>query len=576
MTYMTTQHLIGAQNKADRLDPFCGPPFQDNFDENLFDGTVGVGFGEAQWGFGGSDTSSCPNSLSDPESFLFSCAPTSFPAPGFLLETTVPSSTSNSLDCPDLLSQNWDGATGIGSGAIEQQAYGRGYRSTPLLSHSPSPPAHTSSASDTLFPPISSAELLRIEGITLHTPKWPSTQSTPASPTLGKQPSRSFEALPSTMMASSNSQQSNQFMVESDGMGVLNSQFTVPKDSSHAPGLLSPRTFPSLKSSRRTVTGSPCVRGTVENAFYNPNTAPMPPPRGQKNPVIPSHEGRYRSNWAGQMDASSALTDNSPSPPGSLLADIGDSLPWTASGLSPPLLSVEGPDDFWDIHTENQSLVGTTTAVQNATMSLAQFTDGSDFVGYEDYKQNSTPNSLPSGIMISQSRLGETAASMQDLPFSLSTPRRSISLPSSPRRLPPRTPSSGTQHTTPMSTPRRRIHGIRASTSPSPGRGRLRSVSSAAADRSLRKRRSSSRREQSLAVALGGAGFVNFTPQDGETLMTGVAPSGSTKTKVKREREEQERRRKLEQAAMKAVEAAGGNVTLLAAEARNLLGGRDD
>jgi hypothetical protein len=45
--------------------------------------------------------------------------------------------------------------------------------------------------------------------------------------------------------------------------------------------------------------------------------------------------------------------------------------------------------------------------------------------------------------------------------------------------------------------------------------------------------------------------------------MTGVAPSGSSKTKARREREAMERRRRLSEAAMKAVQAAGGDVDKL-------------
>ncbi|KAF4555855.1 putative developmental regulatory protein wetA [Elsinoe fawcettii] len=49
------------------------------------------------------------------------------------------------------------------------------------------------------------------------------------------------------------------------------------------------------------------------------------------------------------------------------------------------------------------------------------------------------------------------------------------------------------------------------------------------------------------------AGFVNFTPDDSQKLLTGVAPSGSSKTKARREHEAREKRRRLSQAAVKAV-----------------------
>ena len=58
-------------------------------------------------------------------------------------------------------------------------------------------------------------------------------------------------------------------------------------------------------------------------------------------------------------------------------------------------------------------------------------------------------------------------------------------------------------------------------------------------------------------------GFVNFTPEDSKKILTGVAPSGSSKTKARREREANDKRRKLSEAAAKAVREAGGNVELL-------------
>lgn len=58
-------------------------------------------------------------------------------------------------------------------------------------------------------------------------------------------------------------------------------------------------------------------------------------------------------------------------------------------------------------------------------------------------------------------------------------------------------------------------------------------------------------------------GFVNFTPHDSRKILTGVAPSGSSKTKARREKEAADKRRKLSQAAMKAVIEAGGDVDSL-------------
>ncbi|TVY49775.1 Developmental regulatory protein [Lachnellula occidentalis] len=63
---------------------------------------------------------------------------------------------------------------------------------------------------------------------------------------------------------------------------------------------------------------------------------------------------------------------------------------------------------------------------------------------------------------------------------------------------------------------------------------------------------------------LGGAvDFVNYTPSDSRKILTGVAPSGSSKTKARREKEAMDKRRKLSQAALRAVKAAGGDVESL-------------
>ena len=59
--------------------------------------------------------------------------------------------------------------------------------------------------------------------------------------------------------------------------------------------------------------------------------------------------------------------------------------------------------------------------------------------------------------------------------------------------------------------------------------------------------------------------FVNFTPEDSHKILTGVAPSGSSKTKARREQEAREKRRKLSEAALMAVRNAGGDVEALEA-----------
>ena len=58
-------------------------------------------------------------------------------------------------------------------------------------------------------------------------------------------------------------------------------------------------------------------------------------------------------------------------------------------------------------------------------------------------------------------------------------------------------------------------------------------------------------------------GFVNFTPSDSKRILTGVAPSGSSKTKARREKEAGERRRKLSEVAERAIREVGGDVKVL-------------
>ncbi|KIV95570.1 hypothetical protein PV10_03206 [Exophiala mesophila] len=55
--------------------------------------------------------------------------------------------------------------------------------------------------------------------------------------------------------------------------------------------------------------------------------------------------------------------------------------------------------------------------------------------------------------------------------------------------------------------------------------------------------------------------FVNFTPRDSAKLLNDVAPSGSSKTRARRELEAKEKRKKLSEAALKAVQIAGGDVS---------------
>lgn len=83
--------------------------------------------------------------------------------------------------------------------------------------------------------------------------------------------------------------------------------------------------------------------------------------------------------------------------------------------------------------------------------------------------------------------------------------------------------------------------------------------------RGRRKSSSSSLRtkQRTPEMAGGEMNFVNFTPMDATKILSGVAPSGSSKTKARREREAAEKRKKLSEIATAAVRAAGGDVSSL-------------
>lgn len=78
-----------------------------------------------------------------------------------------------------------------------------------------------------------------------------------------------------------------------------------------------------------------------------------------------------------------------------------------------------------------------------------------------------------------------------------------------------------------------------------------------------RRKSSNTSQHSSRQSSSGNVGFVNFTPDDSRKILTGVAPSGSSKTKARREKEAAEKRRKLSQAAVKAVMEAGGDMDSL-------------
>lgn len=145
--------------------------------------------------------------------------------------------------------------------------------------------------------------------------------------------------------------------------------------------------------------------------------------------------------------------------------------------------------------------------------------------------------------------------SSQSPPMSAQSPFYVTSLPDGLPLLPTRQ-----QHGAMPTTPHRRF-----SRSPSPPVTESRSRRASSSRRASRHRRTKSTNSTPRHPQGGdkGGGFVNFTPSDSKKILSGVAPSGSSKTKARREKEAADKRRRLSQAAMRAVMEAGGDVEAL-------------
>ncbi|MCJ1450933.1 hypothetical protein MMC28_001267 [Mycoblastus sanguinarius] len=134
-------------------------------------------------------------------------------------------------------------------------------------------------------------------------------------------------------------------------------------------------------------------------------------------------------------------------------------------------------------------------------------------------------------------------------------PSSPLSRPSSVSPPPPPTPSKS-RHTL-KSRRKRSVGALRLPKS----MGTLKSTKSA---RTLKSPKSAGALKSPKSP--GQFGFVNFTADDSNRILTGVAPSGSSKTKARREQEANDKKRRLSQAALKAIQEAGGDVEKLKAE----------
>ena len=185
---------------------------------------------------------------------------------------------------------------------------------------------------------------------------------------------------------------------------------------------------------------------------------------------------------------------------------------------------------------------------QRATKSLAMQLQNGISYGINDVGFN--PSNMASGLMIQMPELaaqqsfvmGTSPSTRQGYFAATRSQPHSYTAKHERAHAPSRQP-----HPSPM---RKNRSGSSDSESPSP-------------TLQVRKRKSPKNHKNSTPrtpSTPGTVDFVNFTPSDSRKILTGVAPSGSSKTKARREKEALEKRRKLSQAAMRAVREAGGDI----------------
>jgi hypothetical protein len=465
-----------------------------------------------------------------------------------------------------------------------------------LMRGSPEPTVSTTHAPDAFRgQAISDTELLKLEGISLQSPRRPLHGFTPSPspPCSALRPPRLLDAVSSTMIRASNNTCSRTMQ----GFEARNRSPTQPRQQQLQGPVTLPRpTFPSgpsLSSAPMpsppiiTANGGPSfVSGFVEDPFADQSTtAPTQVPRvraSHDNIGVAQSQRVARARKASIQRSVSMVGPGKPCWP---TAGPEGTISWSQQDFATLASELDGlPDSTWWDADPLPVLASSPT--RNASLNLARHMSQSDMAFEINSPTNASSSSSSSNNMMlhmPQPRQLQPGI-LNDLALSAATylpPPAHQSPQHSPRNphhqhdrsRPPRAPSSSTRH---MSAPMRRARTRSESASPSPARGRgpsggesghrrTPSGASPGSSSSIRKRRSSRMREPRTQSA-GNIGFVNFTPDDCQVLMTGVAPSGSSKTKAKREREAIERRRKLSEAALKAVEAAGGDVEKLAAE----------
>lgn len=221
------------------------------------------------------------------------------------------------------------------------------------------------------------------------------------------------------------------------------------------------------------------------------------------------------------------------------------------------------------------------TAAQ--TTSIPDYSASDLSMSYAAYDQLNDSSNLPNSYQLDdlhQSRVTTEA------PFPMPPYQGLLSQNATHPRTPPSRPHSSSRPPPPLSPPppttsrayrlskrRSKVGSLRLpksvgnlkiaspskpSSSSTSSENNLRSHKSAGALKSSKS--SGGLKSHTSGCGVGGFGFVNFTPSDKGKILTGWAPSGSSKTKARRELEALEKKRRLSLAAEKAIIEAGGDV----------------
>lgn len=288
----------------------------------------------------------------------------------------------------------------------------------------------------------------------------------------------------------------------------------------------------------------------------------------------PSSESlaRQQQRYYAHLSTSSLPSQRPPSPDGIYSSSSSGHLPmcsWQTGSFETPAYSFPS-----DLHNHDArawwSPTGPRMPEQQATMHRPMVPSSASPSPFQNVNPGNQNGVLQGGLMIqfepslSSSSMHSATTSQESLAYSNSEtsagPARFVDASSFTTPLvhdpnPPRSPSlSPHSNGSP--------NGMRNSTTPTMGhhrRNHSRKLSSISSS-SPKSATSPKGHGKSPSVS-----FVNFTPSDSRRILTGVAPSGSSKTKARREQEAREKRRKLSEAALHAVRSAGGDVEALEA-----------